>query len=254
MLTGRLIYRSDVSGDIRIKASPFELKSFEPRVDHITVDFSDIDRIQFTINFNEVDSEEMAGGIGERISRQLIDRISFLKKIQLSDPIRIGGAIHPLNPDPQSENISAVSGQFGIGTNLTTSKLYRLDEEGIAALQLSLGQAQLQGESALPLFRLVLRSDDITEQFMLLYAMLLAYVGSKQEDVNRFIRSCEPNVEERHSPWNKQDEPVYTWLRNELAHYQRTQGTSLAYIREQMANRLDGLQRLVQKAINALPV
>jgi hypothetical protein len=139
----------------------------------------------------------------------------------------------------------------------TGKMLSAKDVEGLVQF---LKQPNPPGKADFGLFRLVLQCEDRTQEFMLLYSLLMAYTGTRivrgkvkqfQDEVDTFIRKHEPGVEERLSPHTKQNESIYSWLRNEVGHHTRS-GTTVKPldIRREMTSKLQGLRALVRKAID----
>ena len=84
---------------------------------------------------------------------------------------------------------------------------------------------------------------------MHLYAILLSLFNDKQKNVDSFVASIEPSVQQTQMPGQAAGmlETIYTRLRNELAH--KRQGALMATTKLEMSNRLAGLRTIVRQAI-----
>lgn len=102
-----------------------------------------------------------------------------------------------------------------------------------------------------PYFTMFRHSMQITNElgkFMGLYNILLSIFGDKQQKVDRFILTRDPNTPVSQSPHYPCDkETVFTRLRNQVGHFRP--GTSLLKTRQEMAQNLSALQSHVVAAI-----
>lgn len=99
------------------------------------------------------------------------------------------------------------------------------------------------------LYMSAMKIEDATAKFVFLYSILLQkYLY--QAEIDKYIRSCPgyENVEEKTSTKHKNNETIYTWLRNQVGHTQ--QDTDFDSVRKQITNYIGKLSQLVKMTIS----
>ncbi|MCM3567866.1 hypothetical protein [Neobacillus mesonae] len=106
----------------------------------------------------------------------------------------------------------------------------------------------IQSKTNFQLFKEAMRVREEIGQFVILYSILIDLKGPQQFKVDNFIKSAEKNVELRTSTKNEnQKETIYTWIRNQLGHTQKT--SDLKEVRILVSNNIGKFIRIVKKAI-----
>jgi hypothetical protein len=101
------------------------------------------------------------------------------------------------------------------------------------------------------IFTNVCAMKDLIGKYILLYSILSALKGPQRE-VDKYIRSIEPNVEMRKTtkPNANYDETIYTYLRNQIGH--TTDKTDTTKLNDEVLLNIGGLREIVKKAIKDL--
>ncbi|MBD1913674.1 MULTISPECIES: hypothetical protein [unclassified Leptolyngbya] len=92
--------------------------------------------------------------------------------------------------------------------------------------------------------------EDPLAQFMALYNIILSLKGDKQEQVDKFVITKQPNIHTNlpfYSRKSGMPETIYTKLRNQIGHSRS--GTTVQSTREAMRKNLPGLIEVVREVI-----
>ncbi|WNF35686.1 hypothetical protein RJD24_14655 [Bacillaceae bacterium IKA-2] len=100
------------------------------------------------------------------------------------------------------------------------------------------------------MLRTILSVDDTMTKYILLYSLLYLLNKDSQNQVNRFIKEFEPNVEDMtriRSSGEPEEAPVYTTLRNRIGHISTDE--NIVTVIKEMERTMPGLLRLVKISI-----
>lgn len=100
------------------------------------------------------------------------------------------------------------------------------------------------------LYREAMQTGDIIARYMFLYGIIYYIKNSSQNQTDAYIRSIDPNVEERTSTNPRtpgKQITKYTWLRNEIGH--TTAATDIKKVEKEITEVCDTFAELVKGAI-----
>ncbi|RLG46061.1 MAG: hypothetical protein DRN92_05945 [Thermoproteota archaeon] len=172
---------------------------------------------------------------------QVLDKLSFVLLTPIQRARLDGGSIEVIKKDGSVE----VRRMGTIRIEVDTLIEKRIDSRSVRT---ELQSKDIPGSQYLKLFRFALQAPDMVTEFMFLYAILLT-IFDKQGEVDRFIRSIEPDVPYTPRPDKPRiKETIYTRLRNEVAHPNRPK-VDLTKTREEISKVLPKFIFIVKKAI-----
>lgn len=240
----------DFAAKIKGNGLTFPLVDFnpnEPGVDRIEMDAPNGDEIRSTVHLTSVATEDDGRALAEEVNTAALNRIAFFYGTAIENARRSGDQFSPVNPPPGVHATTAnVNLYLGSAAQVTRA---------IPAPQLKtqLEQPSPPGERHFGLLRSARQSQSPVEEFMHFYHILLMLYYDRQADVDAFIVSEDPAVQQTQHPLKAAGvmETVYTRLRNELAH--KRAGVNLDNTKTEMANRLGGLIGLTKRAIGLHP-
>ncbi len=219
---------------------------FVPReagIDQVEIEAANGNEIRSTVHVSSVASAEDGRALAAKVNKVALDRIAFNHGIAIEDARKADDHFSPINPQPGVLYASGASiAVFAGRASLTVGV-------GAAILKNELEQPTQTGEQYYGLLRSARQSGSPVEEYMHLYNLLLMLYDDSQNDVDRFIVDHDPSVPQTQHPKKKAGvmETTYTRLRNEFAH--KRDGVDLAITKDEMVNRLGGLQALVRRAI-----
>ncbi|WP_379969132.1 methylamine utilization protein MauJ [Ectobacillus sp. sgz5001026] len=100
------------------------------------------------------------------------------------------------------------------------------------------------------LYRAAMQTDDIITRYMFLYGIIYHIKNSSQNLVDAYVRSINPNIEERTSTNPRtlgKQITKYTWLRNEIGH--TTAATDIKNVEKEITDVCDTFAELVKGVI-----
>lgn len=225
----------------------FAAVHFKPPVagiDKAAVETRGIEELFATVHVSTVATAADGISLARSVIESVFNRLAFIHGMAI-EPARVtGSSFSPASPRPGHHLVP------GTG-HLTITGYSPKVTVGISpsTIQGELEKPAPQGEANFGHFRSARLSVGPVEEFMHLYAILLSLFNDKQKNVDSFVASIEPSVQQTQMPGQAAGmlETIYTRLRNELAH--KRQGALMATTKLEMSNRLAGLRTIVRQAI-----
>lgn len=251
-MKGTLTYRANVSGFEPVVFSEFTIQSEDPAIKRFAVAAEDNHppRIVVTVDFEDVPSEEAAMVIAAPEVRRILDRIAFHFNLSVA----ASGLPQTQFIKAAEDGASTVVGKTSHSTDcfISGTQPRPLEKSAQESLQDFLERPPSPADAKYAEFRDALKSDDIVERYMFLYALLLREKGPSQPKLDTFVRSVGPNVPLRLSTNPRAPsgtmETIYTKLRNEIGHV--CPGRTLEDTRREMEQHLANLMELVRKSMS----
>jgi hypothetical protein len=244
MATGTIEFAAPIAG---LRFEPFEVSNPHPAVEKIILKAQDDERLNIEFHLINVFDFEEATAIANPILHSIANRLAFYRNVPVGEPRFTGGTL-PKDASGSSHMV----------------RIDRLLMWDHAAPVLTLGKDTCQELARLlekpytddhlySAYRFAGNQKDRVACFMFLYNILLQLCGDVQQDVDKFIRHHDPNVDESLSGEPKkaakgENETVYTRLRNEVGHW-RT-GTTPEQTRKEIEDNVTAFQELVRTAIS----
>lgn len=181
-----------------------------------------------------------------------------LNRLAFNHKLSIGTArVDTQTFEPIAQHVGGGGAAMLAGTSQMTIRAGEvLPQLGVAAevVKASLEEASPAGQNYYGLFRLACHSESRTEEFLILYLIVLALCGGKrgtQDEVDRWVKGQDRAVPETRTGRGGKKETVYTRLRNEFGH--KRSGVNLDNTKREMASHLERLRELARVAIRTPP-
>jgi hypothetical protein len=238
-----IIYELKVRG---IKPSTIKLKYGQGIVDDIIINISDLqDQLEskMEIRFNllpEIDDVDQAIKETCEIAKNIVN-LMFLKAKNVSFGV-------PKFKFCEINGKHKARGEITLYNLITVDLPKNISKELEQSLIDNSLLTKLKNDPYQRLYRAAMRTVDQLGKFMLLYGILYDLLKS-QKKIDELIKREEPGVEERASTRKgKDNETIYTWLRNQIGHPQKD--TNLSKVEIEISRVCDKLAYIVNNVIN----
>lgn len=219
--------------DTRITFKPVCFKPPVADIDSITVEMRGIDELSGAVHISSVATSAEGISLACTVIESTFNRLAFFHGLAI-EPARVTGSnFSSTDPQPShnpSHNIVSPAAGHMIITGFPPKVFIGISS---VTIQSELEKVEPSGEMHFSHVRSARLSVGPVEEFMHLYAILLIFHNDFQKDVDKFVVSIEPGVQQTKNPNSLKLESVYTRLRNEFAH---KRGGVLSTIKLEMSN------------------
>lgn len=244
MATGTIVFFAPIAG---VWFEPIEVSCQHSAVEKIVLKAQDNEQLDIVFHLTNAFDFEVAADIANEILPSIVHRLAFFCNVPLGEPHLTGGTL----PKDASGSSYTVRSDRLVRWDVEIPIL-ALGEDKRRDLTRLLEQPYVDSSFYYSAYWFALNQSDPVARFMFLYSILLQICGDDQKDVDKCIRHCELNVEEKLSGDPKKrakgvKETVYSRLRNEVSH--RRSGTSPEQTRREVQDNVVSFQKLVRTAI-----
>lgn len=251
---GKVFFQADFCG------TEFDLIEFSSPLEGVakaTIRASHSEGALLEVEISNADTLKVAMDKAKEVAKYLARVITFEFSI-FQQEFRCTSD-HLIEDEPSTDgSAQEIKSRLGLGFGVTSESWITLGKQQMDSLKDSLEKNNHDSFPSYDLFYSALGLTDPIARFMVLYLIVLSLCkeGAKerQEDVDRFVLSIEPQVL-TFPPFNPRrsgvQETIYTKLRNQVGHIQP--GTTIQSTREEMEKSLDELIKITREIISRQP-
>ena len=203
--------------------------------------------IKACVYFDNTPTPDDGLATADEVIGEALNRLAFNHKLSIRAARVTAQAFQPVAQQLGPGGVAPIAGTCPIA--FSAGVMLPLLGVSPEVVKDSLEAASPAGMSYYGLFRSACQAESRAEEFLQLYRIVLSLCG-KQDDVDKWIKTQEPQVPETPSADPRKRgtmETVYTRLRNEFGHTRL--GVDLNNTKKEMSDRLERLRELARVAI-----